>query len=141
MDGYCNQVLAATPATESTRTVITRDGRLKLHPKYWPIVQLTGLAYGVQPNGLTQIQDLSPAWIEPESIDFMLDGANAADVSNLIGAGNPNAAALPHVRSEIAAEPAIFPPARDLQRREMLRYFDPRMRRALARMWTEIKVR
>jgi spermidine/putrescine transport system substrate-binding protein len=28
-------------------------------------------------------------------INFMLDGANAADVSNLIGAGNPNAAAMP----------------------------------------------
>ena len=42
-------------------------------------------------------------------IDFMLDGSNAADVSNLIGAGNPNAAALPDIRAEIAADPAIFP--------------------------------
>jgi hypothetical protein len=30
-------------------------------------------------------------------INFMLDGANAADVSNLIGAGNPNAAATPYI--------------------------------------------
>ncbi|MDD5176600.1 MAG: spermidine/putrescine ABC transporter substrate-binding protein [Sterolibacterium sp.] len=74
-------------------------------------------------------------------IDFMLDGANAADVSNLIGAGNPNAAALPHIRPEIAGQPAIFPPPADLQRLEMLRDFDPKMRRALSRMWTEIKVR
>ncbi|HEX8963030.1 MAG TPA: spermidine/putrescine ABC transporter substrate-binding protein [Rhodocyclaceae bacterium] len=73
-------------------------------------------------------------------IDFMLDGANAADVSNLIGAGNPNAAAMPHVRPEIAAEPGIFPPPATLRRLEMLRDFDPRMRRALSRMWTEIKV-
>ena len=31
-------------------------------------------------------------------IDFMLQGENAADVSNLIGAGNPNRAALPFIR-------------------------------------------
>ncbi len=74
-------------------------------------------------------------------IDFMLEGENAADVSNLIGAGNPNAAAAPHIRAEIAAEPGIFPPPHLLARLEMLRDFEPKMRRALARMWTEIKVR
>ena len=74
-------------------------------------------------------------------IDFMLEGSNAADVSNLIGAGNPNAAAMPHIRPEIAANPGIFPPPQDLQRLEMLRDFDPQLRRDLSRMWTEIKVR
>jgi len=74
-------------------------------------------------------------------INFMLDGANAADVSNLIGAGNPNAAATPHITPEIAANPGIFPPPADLQQLEMLRDFDPKTRRLLSRMWTEIKVR
>jgi spermidine/putrescine transport system substrate-binding protein len=74
-------------------------------------------------------------------IDFMLDGANAADVSNLIGAGNPNGAAMGHIRPEIASVPGIFPPPAVLARLEMLRDFDPQMRRALSRMWTEIKVR
>ncbi|MBI5790235.1 MAG: spermidine/putrescine ABC transporter substrate-binding protein [Rhodocyclales bacterium] len=74
-------------------------------------------------------------------IDFMLDGKNAADVSNLIGAGNPNAAAMAHILPGIAANPGIFPPAQDLARLEMLRDFDPKLRRALSRMWTEIKVR
>jgi spermidine/putrescine transport system substrate-binding protein len=74
-------------------------------------------------------------------IDFMLEGENAADVSNLIGAGNTNAAALPFIRPEIAGDPGIFPPAEGLARLEMLRDFDPRMRRTLSRMWTEIKVR
>ena len=74
-------------------------------------------------------------------IDFMLEGENAADVSNLIGAGNTNAAAMPYLRPEIAAEPAIFPPQSTLQRLEMLRDFDPKLRRRLSRMWTEIKVR
>ena len=74
-------------------------------------------------------------------IDFMLEGGNAADVSNLIGAGNPNAAALPHIQPGIAGHPAIFPPPADLARLEMLRDFDPQLRRTLSRMWTEIKVR
>jgi spermidine/putrescine transport system substrate-binding protein len=74
-------------------------------------------------------------------IDFMLEGVNAADVSNLIGAGNPNAAAMAHIQPAIVAEPAIFPPPVVLPRLEMLRDFDPRLRRRLARMWTEIKVR
>lgn len=74
-------------------------------------------------------------------IDFMLDGNNAADVSNLIGAGNPNAAALPHIAPQIAGNPALFPPPETLRRLEMLRDFDAPTRRALSRMWTEIKVR
>jgi spermidine/putrescine transport system substrate-binding protein len=74
-------------------------------------------------------------------IDFMLEGGNAADVSNLIGAGNANAAATPFIRPEIAAEEGIFPPPQTLARLEMLRDFDPKMRRTLSRMWTEIKVR
>ena len=74
-------------------------------------------------------------------IDFMLDGANAADISNLIGAGNPNAAATPYIRGEIAGNPAIFPTATEMKRLEMLRDFDPKTRRTLSRMWTEIKVR
>ncbi|MEF8769988.1 MAG: spermidine/putrescine ABC transporter substrate-binding protein [Candidatus Accumulibacter phosphatis] len=74
-------------------------------------------------------------------IDFMLEGANAADVSNLIGAGNPNAAATPFILPEIAGNPGIFPPPDELLRLEMLRDFDPKTRRSLSRMWTEIKVR
>ena len=74
-------------------------------------------------------------------IDFMLDGRNAADVSNLIGAGNPNGAAMAHVLPEIAVNPGIFPPSSDLGRLEMLRDFEPKLRRTLSRMWTEIKVR
>ena len=74
-------------------------------------------------------------------IDFMLEGRNAADLSNLIGAGNPNAAAIEFVKPDVAAEPAIFPPPEDLARLEMLRDFDPVLRRTLSRLWTEIKVR
>lgn len=74
-------------------------------------------------------------------IDFMLDGNNAADISNLIGAGNPNAAAIPHIRPALAGEAAIFPPPAARTRLEMLRDLEPRQRRLLSRLWTEIKVR
>ena len=74
-------------------------------------------------------------------IDFMLDGHNAADVSNLIGAGNPNAAALPQIRREIAEQPAIFPSPAEARKLQMLRDFDAHRRRELSRWWTEIKVR
>jgi spermidine/putrescine transport system substrate-binding protein len=73
-------------------------------------------------------------------IDFMLEGENAADVSNAIGAGNTNAAATPYIRPEIADEPAIFPSPAALARLEMLRDFEPKTRRTLSRLWTEIKV-
>lgn len=74
-------------------------------------------------------------------IDFMLAGENAADVSNLIGAGNPNAAAMPLIRPDIAADPAIFPSADEARRLQMLKDFDVHSRRLLSRIWTEIKVR
>lgn len=75
-------------------------------------------------------------------IDFMLDGRNAAELSNLIGAGNPNAQAMPHIRPEIAGNPDIFPPPDVVATRlDVLRDLPPRERRLLARLWTEIKVR
>ena len=74
-------------------------------------------------------------------INFMLAGENAADVSNLIGAGNPNAAAMPHIAPQLVALPALFPTVDQLARLEMLHDFDARTRRALARWWVEVKVR
>lgn len=74
-------------------------------------------------------------------IDFMLEGSNAADVSNLIGAGNPNAAATALIRQKITDNPAIFPTSADIRKLQMLRDFDVHDRRELSRIWTEIKVR
>lgn len=74
-------------------------------------------------------------------INFMLAGENAADLSNMIGAGNPNAAAMPNIKPEIAGNSSIFPKPEDVKRLEMLRDFDAKTRRALSRMWTEIKLK
>jgi len=74
-------------------------------------------------------------------IDFMLAGPNSAELTNLIGSGNPNHAAMRHIAPEIAGNPAIFPSAAEIGRLEMLRDLDRKQRRVLNRIWTEIKLR
>lgn len=74
-------------------------------------------------------------------INFMLDGKNSAELTNLIGSGNPNADAMQYIRPEIANNKAIFPDAELLSRLEMLRDLDRKQRRLLSRLWTEIKLR
>ncbi len=74
-------------------------------------------------------------------INFMLDGKNSAELTNLIGSGNPNLAAMQYIQPEIAGNKAIFPDAESLTRLEMLRDLDRRQRRLLSRVWTEIKLR
>ena len=74
-------------------------------------------------------------------IDFMLEGENSAELTNLIGSGNPNQAAMPHIRPNIAANTAVFPDHATMQRLEMMRDLDRKSRRVLNRIWTEIKLR
>ncbi len=74
-------------------------------------------------------------------LDFMLDGANSSELTNQIGAGNPNADAMRYVKPEIASNSAIFPDRAALQHLEMMRDLNRAQRRMLARMWIEIKVR
>jgi spermidine/putrescine transport system substrate-binding protein len=74
-------------------------------------------------------------------IDFWLEGRASADLTNAIGAGNPNQAAMALIEPEIAANEAIFPPPAMFAHLEMLRDYDRRLRRLLNRLWVEIKVR
>jgi spermidine/putrescine transport system substrate-binding protein len=74
-------------------------------------------------------------------MDFMLDGRNSAELTNLIGSGNPNRAAMAYVAPEIASNPAIFPDAESVRHLEMLHDLDRRKRRVLNRLWVEIKLR
>ncbi|MGA9165099.1 MAG: spermidine/putrescine ABC transporter substrate-binding protein [Thiobacillus sp.] len=74
-------------------------------------------------------------------INFMLEGRNSAELTNLIGSGNPNRTALQYIDPAIAANQAVFPTPDILRRLEMLRDLDRSQRRVLSRMWTEIKVR
>jgi spermidine/putrescine transport system substrate-binding protein len=71
----------------------------------------------------------------------MLEGRNAAELTNLIGSGNPNRAALPYIEPKISANKAVFPDAEGFKKLEMFRALDRQQRRVLSRIWTEIKVR
>ncbi|HEX8874984.1 MAG TPA: extracellular solute-binding protein, partial [Nitrosospira sp.] len=74
-------------------------------------------------------------------INFMLEGKNSAELTNLIGSGNPNMDAMQYIKPAIAHNKAIFPDPELLARLEMLRDLDRKQRRLLSRLWTEIKLR
>lgn len=74
-------------------------------------------------------------------MDFMLEGRNSADLTNLIGSGNPNREAMPYIRDDIKSNPAVFPDPAQMKRLEMVIDHDRKTRRLLNRMWIEIKVR
>ncbi len=74
-------------------------------------------------------------------INFMLDGKNSADLTNLIGSGNPNLDAQQYIKPELKALPAVFPPKEVQAKLEQLQDLTPAQRRLRSRMWTEIKAR
>ena len=74
-------------------------------------------------------------------INFMLDGKNAAALTNEIGAGNPNAAAAEFIDAKIKQQQAIFPDAATLAKLETIDASDAKQRRLLNKLWTEIKIK
>jgi spermidine/putrescine transport system substrate-binding protein len=74
-------------------------------------------------------------------IDFMLDGKNSADLTNMIGSGNPNANAMQYIKPEIRQIKAVFPDAADAKKLEMLKDLGSRELRVVNRIWTEIKLK
>jgi spermidine/putrescine transport system substrate-binding protein len=74
-------------------------------------------------------------------INFMLDGKNSAELTNLIGSGNPNKDAMNHIKPELLKYPAIFPPKELQAKLEQLKDLTPAQRRLRNKLWTEIKAR
>jgi spermidine/putrescine transport system substrate-binding protein len=74
-------------------------------------------------------------------VRFWLEGKASADLTNTIGAGNPNQAATPFIEPKIAGNPYIFPDAAAFKRLQQLRDYDRPTRRLLNRLWVEVKVR
>jgi spermidine/putrescine transport system substrate-binding protein len=74
-------------------------------------------------------------------INFMLDGRNSADLTNMIGSGNPNADAMKYIKPEIKNNKAVFPDAQSAKRLEQLKDMTPKERQLLNRIWTEIKAK
>jgi spermidine/putrescine transport system substrate-binding protein len=73
-------------------------------------------------------------------IDFLMDGKNAAGLSNDVGAGNPNGAALPFINPELKQLTAIFPDQKTLATLETLETKDAKVRRLKNKLWTELKL-
>ncbi len=73
-------------------------------------------------------------------INFMLDGKNAAQLTNLNGATNPVKTAAPFFRADLKSHPVIDPTPDTVKKWTVLRELTPAERRSLARMWTEVKV-
>jgi spermidine/putrescine transport system substrate-binding protein len=74
-------------------------------------------------------------------INFMLDGKNSADLTNLIGSGNPNNDAMQYIKAEIKANKAVFPDAEAAKKLEMLRDLNAKELRTLSKLWTEVKLK
>jgi spermidine/putrescine transport system substrate-binding protein len=72
-------------------------------------------------------------------MNFMLEGKNSAELTDLIGSGNPNKDALKYIKPEILKNPAIFPDKAMITKLEQLKDLTAAQRRVRNRMWTEIK--
>src|ERR1700730_4282574 len=72
-------------------------------------------------------------------MNFMLEGKNSAELTNLIGSGNPNMDALQYIKPDIKKNPAIFPDKAITSKLEQLKDLTTAQRRVRNRMWTEIK--
>jgi len=72
-------------------------------------------------------------------INFMLDGRNSAELTNMLGTGNPNTAAMEFIAPEIKSMKAVFPDEQTARKLEMLKPMNTEERTLLNRIWTEIK--
>jgi len=74
-------------------------------------------------------------------INFMMEGQNAAELSNLIGSGNANAEAMQFIKPEVKANVSVFPDFETMKKLRQLRLLPAEQRRERGQLWTEIKVR
>ncbi len=72
-------------------------------------------------------------------INFMLEGKNSAELTNLIGSGNPNTDAMKYINPEILKNPVIFPDKTIIPKLEQLKDLTVAQRRLRSKLWTEIK--
>ena len=72
-------------------------------------------------------------------MNFMMDGKNSSDLTNMMGSGNPNSDAAKYIKSEIIKNTAIFPDKAGFGKLEMLRDLDSKKRRVRNKIWTEIR--
>ncbi|TDI78817.1 MAG: spermidine/putrescine ABC transporter substrate-binding protein [Betaproteobacteria bacterium] len=127
--GYSNDMFQAALDAKRTGRKFTIDYST---PKEGGVLALDSMVLhqsGVRPD------------LAHQFINFMLDGKNSAELTNLIGSGNPNMDAMKSIHPDIIRNKAIFPDKKILARLEMLQDLDRNRRRLLSRLWTEIKLR
>jgi hypothetical protein len=66
--GICHQLLYATVDTEQDELEVDRWGRLLIHPRFFPILEVTDLWTGVDPGTLTEVSSLASVEVEPKRI-------------------------------------------------------------------------
>ncbi|UJP08138.1 MAG: spermidine/putrescine ABC transporter substrate-binding protein [Nitrosomonas sp.] len=127
--GYSNDLFQAALDAQKTGRHFTIDYAI---PKEGAVMSLDSMVLhksGKHPD------------LAHQFINFMLDGRNSAELTNLIGSGNPNVAAKPFIRPELVHNNVIFPDEETSPRLEMITDLNHKQRRVLSRMWTEIKLR
>lgn len=127
--GYSNDLFQAALDAQKTGRHFTIDYAI---PKQGAVMSLDSMVLhksGKHPD------------LAHQFINFMLDGRNSAELTNLIGSGNPNMAAKPFIRPGLVHNNVIFPDEETLPRLEMITDLNHKQRRVLSRMWTEIKLR
>ncbi|WP_234412928.1 hypothetical protein [Microvirgula aerodenitrificans] len=72
-------------------------------------------------------------------MNFMLEGRNAAQLTNLNGATNPVSTATAFFRPDLKANPVINPAPATVRQWTVLRELEPKERRYLTRLWTRVK--
>lgn len=74
VDDICDQVLAATTDTQQGRVRVNRDGMFVVHPRYWPVLQVTDFRYGALPTSMSPMQDLTNVFVEPQMFTVAAPG-------------------------------------------------------------------
>ena len=72
-------------------------------------------------------------------MNYLLEGKNSAELTNLIGSGNPNMEAIKYIKPELLKNPAIFPDKSVEAKLEQLKDLTAAQRRLRSKLWTEIK--
>ena len=120
----------------STRPISARRAKQKFRIKHALPKEGAVLALDVM-----VLQRCAAADLAYQFINFMLEGRNSADLTNMIGSGNPNSAAMAHIKPEIKSMSAIFPDEQTAKKLEMLEDLTAKERRVMNRIWTEIKAK
>lgn len=104
------------------------------------------VSYGLQKEGNTlSVDNMMVLKSAPRPdlahkfVNFMLEGKNSSELTNMVGTGNPNSAAAPFVNAEMKKNTAVFPDDAALKKLQQLKPLDAKQRRDLSRLWTQVK--